>query len=200
VSAKPLIDYQFIGAERTLVLVPDLARGWRQHPKTWGFCEDVLFDGLEARVIRVQLKLLTKSKDPRATEPPQVADNRGHSEREFHLWDPVHGFQHVVLPRSLFRYRVERNRLELAIELLGEDDGFNPHLEWRQVGTGAPYVFFQQDGLKDTRPPSDDYGRIEFVLQVLVVARPSPLKKGPIEREWLKRFFPGGLPSLGKRS
>ncbi|MGE0273718.1 MAG: hypothetical protein AB7M05_21020 [Alphaproteobacteria bacterium] len=159
---------------RTLKISADLRKGWRQRRNTWGFVGSDLIPALNGHSVRVQLALLSGSK-----EEPAFAANEG---------------------RDLgISCRVEAQYIELAIELFDEQHLFNPELRWSETKNGKPLVF------RDTAPsrlaPQGDPGQVwtNYLFKLWLIVQPPEKKPDPIYFEWSKRFFPGGLPSLGKR-
>jgi hypothetical protein len=76
----------------------------------------------------------------------------------------------------------------LAIELgLSKSDGtINEDLPWYQTENGKLCIAWETF--------------VQFYrIDLLVEFNPPPVGPPPNELEWSRRFFPGGLPSLGKR-
>ena len=121
-------------------------------------------------------------------------------------------------------------RLDISVDLIGSDEGFNHSLDWLPGPSGKPQVHRQESELLSVewvlsaeagtrlRTSATESAlaflqnhqskslpidllvgpRSEIELQLLLIAEPKPLGS-PVSIEWTRRFFPGGLPSLGKR-
>jgi hypothetical protein len=76
--------------------------------------------------------------------------------------------------------------LALEICLCKPDGTINEDLPWYQTDNGKLCIAWEH------------FVQI-YRSDLLVVFDPPPAGPPPVEREWSRRFFPGGLPSLGKR-
>ena len=162
-------------AARMLFIAADIRKGWRKRLKTFGFVGNDLLPALNGHTLRVQLAVLSWSDH----EPRLVAAKGG--------------------DRSI-GCCVDANRITLAVELFDEHQLFNPQLEWTETKNGKPQVFrdvspsllqFRRDN------PSDPF--VDYMFKLWLIIQPPVPKPAPLYFEWSKRFFPGGLPSLGKR-
>ena len=194
VSSSQWLQHSFEGNERQLVLIPKVREGWRFHKKTACFSERIVIDSMHDRRVSVQVQLFPRPGIADSDWLPRLSNAKGPS-----------------VPNPL-RYRVADGQLEISIDLIGDDDGFNPRLHWEPNSSSAkPQVHWQEfltarwlrsDDCSDLTivPPADlIVGPLSGIeLQLLLTAEPRPLDSS-ISREWSRRFFPGGLPSLGKR-
>lgn len=97
--------------------------------------------------------------------------------------------------------------VRVDVPIVDSGGGFNPELGWTQRSSqklGLHLVEYDIEPLRETLV--SDEGRefftmpdIRFELQFRVTAEPRPIQR-PIQRDWFRRFCPGGLPSSGKRA
>lgn len=221
--ANELLRYSFSGNSRVLLLVPDINKGWRFHRKTACFFERVVIDSMHDRRLSAQVALFPR---------PGLSDQSTATD-----WLPRLSLRSDLLTEDAsaipepgpIRYCVVDGRLEISVDLIGNDEGFNDGLDWLPGPSGKPQVHrqerellsvewclsaeaetrlrtaatesalaFLQNRQSESLPidlPVEP--RCEIELQLLLIAEPRPLKS-PVSIEWTRRFFPGGLPSLGK--
>jgi hypothetical protein len=79
------------------------------------------------------------------------------------------------------------------VPVLLHDGSFDPLLPWTMTRAGKPQLRLHSVGFGSTL----EWPGWDVDLHITVAA-PS-IKHEPVYREWQRRFFPGGLPSLGKR-
>ena len=80
----------------------------------------------------------------------------------------------------------------VTIEQLMEHDlGFNMALPWIETSNNKPAIYWNGESIAYQ-------DATHFELQLLVVFSAPPLTR-PESIDWESKFFPGGLPSLGKR-
>ncbi len=161
---------------RTLFIWADIRKGWRERRTTHGFVGQDLVPALNGHTARLQLAVLATSPhyEPRLT----AAEGR---DRGIHC-------------------RVDAQRIELVIDLFDENGLFNPELGWTETKNGKPMVFrdASPSPLREQRnSPSDPF--IGYLFKLWLIIQPPERKPAPIYLEWSRRFFPGGLPSLGRR-
>ena len=219
-NSSQWLDHSFSGDGRQLLLVPKLREGWRFHKKTACLCERILIDSMHDRRVSAQLALFPRpgllDSERAADWFPRLSDTKGPSGGSF----VVEG---KVLPaHESIRYRVVDGKVEISIDLLGDDDGFNPALDWKTKRSGKPRVHWQGRELLGAAWLRSDHAEEELMaaaallssdalpfnllvgplsqiqLQLWLIAEPRPLRS-PLSIEWSRRFFPGGLPSLGRR-
>jgi hypothetical protein len=179
------IDYSFAGSGRTLALECRLADGWRKHTKTYCFSESVSIDWkLDSKCYVVVSVFPRPGGFSEATQQwPLVVLSNGQ----------VYGID----------YSVKAGKLEVRVPLLIPppaemkevlSDGSIPNvaLPWGQTEDGKLRVHIQE------REFAFHEG-ISYELQFLWTLLHKPLGPGPRMIEWCRRFYPGGLPTLGKR-
>jgi hypothetical protein len=220
---RAILGCEFSEDGRSIILATNVRSGWRQLKRVWGFCEEVRLSSLRHRDLRVQVKVL-----PRwgvvSEMLPVFSDRHGlvetvrfvgrriridEAEPSGQVGDTAPRYVREVTPRPVLWSIHNGDRLEATVNLLTEDGKFSPTMRWKLSASGAPTAHFV-DHLTGT--PADICDRddaalliqsssaVEYQLQILFVARPSDLRRGPVERAWLQRHFvSGGLPELGKR-
>ena len=193
-NSSPFLDYKF-STNRELVVNANVEGGWRSRRRTACFVERTVIDSLDDRRIVFDVRVFPR---------PSVPD---------HDWIPT--LQSTLLrpsggvPISGMSYPDEdlgRQPLMFVLPLIGEDDGFNPEIRWRRTDAGRLFAYWSQRGLaaewhhRDMSSQGIAIHRpnSHIDVQVWVWVQPRPFVL-PISREWAKRFFPGGLPSLGKK-
>jgi hypothetical protein len=200
-APAPPLAYEFVGPERVLALRPDIERRWRFHQKTMCSCEQAIIDSMADRRIRAQVAVFPRPGIlqsagcwvPRLCDSADIAPSRD-------------GLETTLATPNPIRYQVRDGRLAVFVDLVGDDGGFNPLLPWRLKG-GKPTIHQIADGLGSAQwtrlgePGSTDGNPRPSswcAIHLWLVAEPRPLVL-PLSRDWCRRFFPGGLPSLGKR-
>ena len=83
-------------------------------------------------------------------------------------------------------FSIDDDRLSLEMQLGKPDEPFNEELPWYQTSTGKHCIAWEHIVQL-------------YRIDLLLVFDPPSAGPPPVEREWSRRFFPGGLPSLGKR-
>ena len=139
------LQYRFMGEGRQLVLVPNLRAGWRFHTKTACFCESVAIDSMDDRRVTVRLGLFPR---PGLPEPERAADwlpklrDVSGPQRHYYTYaeNPVPAYEPVG-------YQAIDGEFEVSIDLLGDNDGFNPELPWAPNPSGKPQLFWQEPEL-----------------------------------------------------
>ncbi len=220
VIANEILRYSFSGDHRVLLLVPDIEKGWRFHTRTACFFERVTTDSMHDRCLSAQVALFPR---PGLSDHSRTAD-----------WLPRlslrSGHAGATAEPGPIRYRVVDGRLDISVDLIGSDEGFNPGLGWLPGPSGRPQVHRQERellsvewclsaeaetrlrkaategalaSLQNLEPESLPTELLvgpwsEIELQLLLIAEPKPIGSA-ISIDWTRRFFPGGLPSLGKR-
>lgn len=202
------LSYEFIHGGNGVLLKTQVRSAWSQLKKVIGFCQQARISSLRHADLRIQLMIL-----PRwgavIEAPPAFRDSQSPTSDSVLLLRSAGQEQSIVreLRRRPIRWAIQSpDRLEIEIDLMSEDGKFNPALEWRLSPTGAPtaHRIDHLMGMPSEELPldaSDSIQRLtEYDLQLLLVARPPELRRGPVERAWLQRHFvSGGLPELGKR-
>lgn len=83
-------------------------------------------------------------------------------------------------------YSIDAERLSLEVALSKPEEPFNNALPWYETNTQKQCIAWECVVLP-------------YRVDLLIVFDPPPSGPPAVEREWSRRFFPGGLPSLGKR-
>lgn len=156
----------------------DIPSGWRRTEKNSCFSEKVNFDweaDCRARAVVSVFQRGYKPFDP----DPYVLDHD----------DEMDGL----------RYIFRSNYADLFLSLIDGNGKANPNLKWGETPSHKPRLHWQIS-LSGERPSRNMEipSILSYELQVLVVLSPI-LSPGPTNLEWSRRFFSGGLPSLGKR-
>ena len=177
------------GSAGTLTVNADMAKRWKKGKKVWCFHERRTADAINGHTLILRVSVYTFDDLARGNEWP-VPD-----------WSIWHEPPRIENSGVTFETYGTVCRFSLV---LFEGDHFNPHLNWRER-KGWPAVHwpvflqnlactFDSDGMgMQIGPP---YYRIAFDMQVL----PPERAPAPEYFEWQRRFFIGGLPSLGKGS
>ena len=175
---SPVLTAAFEPKTRMLVLRADLRRGWRNAAGTSRFTEGCTIELPGANIGRVRLvvteRVLSETVLLATEERPRFPNGR------------------YAFAPDLFEMSLDDNVLTMRLALLTPDGSFNRAFRWIQRPRRNPFfevrlpIFFRIDG------PEGD-------LKLTVTVKPPATKSEPIYKEWQRRFFPGGLPSLGKR-
>lgn len=169
----PLIDLAYIKQAKGLKVVADLDNGWYEHTNTYCYWENLTVDFRGDHKLRVELGVhLRPSVFAHVAKsfPRQFAAHGGNDGKEFDLHECV---------------------LALQIQFLLAPDVVNVELPWFTTSTDKLALWWVQDLV------TIENLRVEFDL--LAVFQPPPVPRPGDTRDWYRRFFPGGLPSLGKR-
>ena len=200
-NSKPeLVHFEF--DSRALVLTPDLTRGWRHHTKVSCFVEDMILDTLAERRLKIRVAIFPRtsrgySRDwatvPSFADRSSTTHRRG-AWRQPRNWDPV-------------TWAASADGISIRVPIVDSHAGFNPALDWRQRASEKLELHLVDYDIPPHRNISIEHSEnwelavhdLFFELQLKIVAEPRPLR-APIQRDWYRRFCPGGLPSLGKRT
>jgi hypothetical protein len=193
-SSNELIRYEFVDRERRLLsLAPDLQRGWKPHTKVSCFFEWITIDSLAECGLKIYIVLFPRASSGHSTDWPSLpelgdASSRTHRRayrRRPRDWSPV-------------VWDVSGGLLTIQVPIVGADAGLNPDLPWKQLRSQKLELRLVEYDLHAS-PAIDQIWDLRFELQLRVVAEPRP-PRHRVERDWYRRFCPGGLPSLGKRA
>jgi len=179
----PFIDYSFLDAGKIISLECNLSDGWRMHTETYCFSEGLLLDWKFDKRIGITVSIFPRP---------------GGSRDAVKQWPPIK-VGTCTLKWSLV-YSVDNGFLGIRIPLLvsgGESkttlangDVPNCLLPWHEKGGDLRLHFIDRQ--------IATYGNTKYELQVLCVFR-SPVGPPPTMIDWCRRFYPGGLPTLGKK-
>ncbi|HMH05236.1 MAG TPA: hypothetical protein VK579_01020 [Terriglobales bacterium] len=93
--------------------------------------------------------------------------------------------------RTGINYALRNGKLQLDVKLLIAPEILNPELSWHETYTKKPCLTGEE--LLEI-PAIGSYS-----LALLIVFDPPLGRPAPVVRDWFRRFYPGGLASLGKR-
>jgi hypothetical protein len=174
-SRNPALRCKFDDS-RSLWIYSDLTKNWKQRPQTWGCVDQTTLPALNGHSLRIQIAFLSTYPH----EAPNVELSSG-------IQDGV-------------AYVLEGTTMALKVGLFDEAALFNETLKWRETRNGKPLVFRDQWPTEFWMAPGKTGAfRPWYSLKFWLIVQPPVPKPAPIYYEWSKRFFPGGLPSLGKR-
>lgn len=173
-TAHSLLECEFDFA-RTLYVTANLSADWSERDKGWSFFGKDDLPALHGQALHVQL-LVGAHRDA----APELLKAEGES--------------------GGILCRCESRRIELVIDLFDDNMMFNSGLQWGETITGKPMVFRDAAPVPlRIKPEAADMAITSAAFSLLLTVEPPEPKPAPIYFEWSKRFFPGGLPSLGKR-
>jgi hypothetical protein len=183
------------------VIAADTDGGWRYHTKTACFYEHAVVDSLDDRLVLATLSIFPRPKIQDHDFLPRFTDGVWRDSRAFVCSDRPHV---VVTEAPPVAFAVVGGQVVLFIDLIGPDDGFNPSFKWKQTKSGKIYSQAQVRQIPASwvrePPPEKGIAAPSSWVDIQLQLRPEPRPfVHPISFEWCKRFFPGGLPSLGKR-
>jgi hypothetical protein len=163
------IDYSFQGPGGALNLVCRVKDFWEEKKKTYCFSEEVR--GVDWRFDYKLRARVSVFPHPTSLHP---------SKAQYVLSEPESGFFQKIY------FTIGPETLAIELRLFKSDGKINEDLPWHQTQNGKPCIAWEKF--------------VQFYrIDLLVVFEPPPAGPPPIELEWSRRFFPGGLPSLGKR-
>jgi hypothetical protein len=175
-----LADFSFVDHAQTLRLDCRVADGWRQSKKSYCFYE--------------KLPPIPWRDDITIAAWPSVFP---HPISLSPLASTFLGFGKFDGKEGGISYLLRDRSLQLDVKLLIGPQVVNPQLPWDENSKGKPRVRWAKS--LDTGDILN-IGRKEcFSLGLLLVLEPAPGRPAPIVRDWFRRFYPGGLPSLGKK-
>jgi len=129
-----------------------------------------------------------------ATEPRERLPKAIHVDGRT-LWyanDPAGGSPVVTC-------KVDGSEIDLSVSLFSHDGTtFNSKLPWMEGSGGTATFKLVYPGFESARQ-GYSWRRVLYDVHVLLEVQPPENKPAPTYRTWLGRFFPGGLPTLGKR-
>lgn len=172
-SAMALIEFAFLEQAAKLRLDCQVADGWRKHQKTYCFSEKVRIPWSFDYTLKARPSVFPYpvSLSPLASIFPCF---KGNSEGG----------------RTGINYVLRNGKLQLDVNLLIAPEMLNPELSWHETYTKKPCLTWEE--LLEI-PSIGSYR-----LALLIVFDPPPGRPAPVVRDWFRRFYPGGLPSLGK--
>jgi hypothetical protein len=173
-----LLDHSFIGKGRVLRLTARISDGWNRYKYSYGFSEQRFIDWKCDHRLRTQLSIFPS--------PGGLTDGF-RSPPEFEIL-------HNEVPG--IKFMLSSGVLTIDLELLmkgvketsplPDGDIINMLLPWRRTSNNKAMIDYVDNEFADCR------------LRLQIVLQPPPVQH-PVYVDWNRRFFPGGLPSLGKR-
>lgn len=213
------IRAHFQGTPPCLEIQADPNEDWRARNKGHSFSGGMLLDGLHDQRLRISLSLLPRR---HRSFNDTVASFRAATCVPPLLIDAQLEMDGVTV-------KVEKGKLTCRVPAFDADGTFSAALNWTVTEQGKPMVYRSRYlPLEEMENPEgaliesanlvymgvrvDEVDGVEtdgsrlvyglpydLELQLLVVVQPPTKKPDPLYFEWQRRFFPGGLPSLGKR-
>jgi hypothetical protein len=170
-----LIDYAFREDASVLHLVCKVAAGWRKARKTYCYSE-------ECKSIEMTGGVTVRARVSVFPVPATLSE---------HAANFVFASEWEGGDRSRIWYAVDPSCLRLNTRLYKPEGIVNEQLPWGTTNESHKLCVRWEDSFFD-RPG-------HYRLSVLMVFNPPPNAPGPTVWEKGEGFFPGGLPSLGKR-
>lgn len=170
----PLIDFGYVKQRTALELTADLESGWVRKHKTYGYSEQVKIGFASDYTILTDVTVLPRPsgfEESAKTFPRDAESSSGDSN---------------------ISYRIHNSQLTAFVQLINAQGGLNRDLPWIITRTDKLALRWVVD-------PIARQGPTHFELTLWMRFHPPPRAKPEDIRDWERRFFPGGLPSLGKR-
>jgi hypothetical protein len=169
----PFLDYGFSRLATWLDIHAKIGAGWERKAKTYGYSEEVRADWRGDRKLKISVTVLPRPSgfDQALRVFPECVESDGEQEG--------------------VRWSLRNARLEATVKIFKNPGEPNTDLPWR-------FVQGQKLGLVW----KGNIGQVEscfLEMQLLLVFQPPPLRQPDDLKDWFGRFFPGGLPSLGRR-
>ncbi len=169
----PIIDAGYVNKQTAIEIRASLSNGWIRRQYSYMFDERCALDFSGDYKLRIHLIVSSAPLGPYQvlTDFPQEAACRGASQG--------------------VGYRLALGDLLITFQLTG-DHGLNINLPWTLTRAGKAAVHWVEN------PIAEGLGA-RLAIELWVVFDPPPSRRPPDIRDWERRFFPGGLPTLGKR-
>jgi len=170
----PVIDFRYVKHRTALEIIADLESGWERKDKTYGYSEDVNVDFVGGHTIRTDVTVLPRPSgfvDSAKTFPKDVESTGGNANTS---------------------YQVRNSQLIVFVQIINAQGGLNLDLPWIVTRTDKLAIRWVEDPIARQAPT-------HFELTLWMRFHPPPRARPEDVRDWERRFFPGGLPSLGKR-
>ncbi|MGA2902872.1 MAG: hypothetical protein ABSD98_03510 [Candidatus Korobacteraceae bacterium] len=178
-----LLDHEFVGEGRTLRLKARISDGWIRHPQTYCYSEQTFVDWKFDHKLRVQLSVFPR--------PGGLTD-------ELRQLPALHMPQKgpcgigCSLPGEILTVDVEMLvKGRQGLPLLPDGNTLNFLLPWGRTSNDKLSIRYVDEQFAHSTARN-------YELQLQIVFQPSPVRY-PVYIDWERRFFPGGLPTLGKR-
>ncbi len=217
-SQSSKLSYEFDARSRALLLEADIEAGWTFHRKVYCFSETKLLDSLRDQRLRFRLSVFPR--------PDGWPDSWLVGEAWDRWTSRVPILEETSIDWADLSLEVSGNVCKLRVPIFTADGSFNSRLPWREGRFGKPTLHWQYRflNLAPVSPDDKDIAGAERVLRIirsrsgevrerafvsyppfkcefqfLLIVQPPTRKPDPTYWDWERRFFPGGLPSLGKR-
>lgn len=168
----PLVDYSFVEQATILRLECRVADGWRRARKTYCFSEEVRIPWRHDYTLKTRTSMFPY--------PVTLSDFESQ-------WRPLGNFSGT---HENIKFRFKDGGLRFDIPLWTPGSGLNEHLPWDLTQTKKYCVRWEH---------VVNCGSCLRRISLLIVFDPPPAGPPPDVRDWFRRFYPGGLPSLGKK-
>jgi hypothetical protein len=171
----PLFDATYSRNGSIIDISANLADGWRSRQNTSGFVEQDHLDWRFDTQLRIQLEILARPA------------GRGTGYETFPQTVRCNADDQGVF------CSVSNGQCRLRVKFVGSDDSLNRELPWRLTRNNKLAVFWSYGfGVRGVQP---SYG-----AQLLIVLNEPPTTHPRAVRDWDRRFWPGGLPGLGRNA
>lgn len=170
----PLLDVAYIRRRSALEIIADLSGGWTRKKKTYGYSEETRIDFPGDYKIRIAVTVLPRPSgfhEAVRTVSPALEATRGDGNVD---------------------YELREAKLTVRVQLFEASGRANLQLPWVMTSNNKLAIRLVDDSLARQGP-------LRLELQLLMVFNPPPAKTPEDIRDWEGKFFPGGLPSLGKK-
>lgn len=178
-----LLDYSFVKKGEILQLVGDLTNGWRKATKTYCFSEATTIESGLGKWLGATLQLF----------PRPGGFSSIHSQPPLPL---KHSFT-----RDWMSGTITQSGIVVLVPWRVGEKPLSEDTKWKKDRQGKPFIQTQLDVIPAAHDsgssPAEHIGHFQLQLRLVI----EPLNHAPpVVRDYFKRFFPGGLPSLGKRA
>jgi|GEM_PF-6373902 len=168
----PILDASYVNKQTALQVCASLSNGWTKKKYGHMFEESCSLDFLADHTLRIRLKI-TSSLLSEMADFPQSLECRGET--------------------CGVGYHLACGSLRVSFRLRGDWDELclNSDLPWILTKAKKKAVYWAEDLAANGLRPL-------FAAKLWVVLNPPPNSKPADIRDWERKFFPGGLPTLGK--
>lgn len=169
-----LLDAGYVNKQTAVEIRAFLAGGWSRKGKSYGYSEQFTLDFSGDYKMRVAVTVL-----PRPSGFHEAA-------RTFPVETECRGGVAGI------DYQLTNGNLRLLVQLMINNN---------ECDIGLPWIITSNNKLAIhwIECPIAVQNGTNFELQLLMVFTPPPNKRPDDVRDWERKFFPGGLPTLGKR-
>jgi hypothetical protein len=183
-TSFPAAKLEWHFKDGTLELRGDITASWGRRAKAWAYAGQARVIAPGDQIVRVTMFVFARTAYGEMDIPPMLAD--------------------TAFDVDGVRFAVQGQLCSASVNLLDCGRRFSPDLRWEETDTGKPTLHRQYDGLRREAPAAEHREEVvlegQFEIQLLLVVEPPAKKPAPTYYEWARHFFPGGLPSLGRRA